>query len=186
MSIHKNSFAKIFPLYYVLFVFVFIFIYLVISGSASFDSLRNADQSYAASERGYAVSRRCTAPPCHGFWCWLWKFRGTDECFYKTPVPVASATPTPTEEPLPTPLVSCIPRPPCLDAQPYSCKIVEPVDGWCTVSPLPTAPVSATPVVTKEPIMCPMYMLMCPDGSYAAPDPNNNCKAKCNGSRSLH
>src|SRR5258708_2191792 len=75
-----------------------------------------------------------------------------------TPSPSPSTTPTDTPTQTPTvtptitttltPAVTCIPRPPCLDAVPR-CLVPEPKDGWCppttTPSPLPTSHPSQKP-----------------------------------------
>lgn len=42
---------------------------------------------------------------------------------------------------------SCTPRPDCLDAQP-ACKIAEPANGWCTVTPTITESPTLTPTVS--------------------------------------
>lgn len=44
----------------------------------------------------------------------------------------------------PVPSVTCIPRPPCLNAVPR-CEIAEPVGGWCP--PVPTEVISVTPSI---------------------------------------
>lgn len=36
--------------------------------------------------------------------------------------------------PTTTPALSCIPRPPCLDATPIKCMIAEPAGGWCPIT----------------------------------------------------
>lgn len=47
---------------------------------------------------------------------------------------------TSAQQQTPTPTPTCQPRPSCLDTQP-SCKLVEPVSGWCQPTPTPTPPV---------------------------------------------
>ena len=74
---------------------------------------------------------------------------------------IVKTTPGPVTAP---PVVSCIPRPPCLDAIPR-CLPPEPIEGWCPITPplqaCPTPPVCpGGNVIFGDPppgISCPVY-----------------------------
>ncbi len=138
MKASKDSFAQIFPLYYMLFVFVFLFLYLAVSGSNVGSMAQNADTTYAAEEAGLLRDRECVPPLCgKSWWCRFWhprRGRGNG-CLYPTPVPSLSppVTDIPSSSPSPTSSV-CTRRPLCLDAEP-ACEVAEPLGGWCSLPP---------------------------------------------------
>jgi len=74
-----------------------------------------------------------------------------------TATPTSPVTPTVTITQTLTPVVTCRPRPLCLNAIP-KCLIVEPLEGWCPVSLTPT------PTPTINPTSTIFSLVVCPHG----------------------
>jgi hypothetical protein len=154
---HKFSFAQKLPLYYFLFVALFILIYFMVMGMVDPSSFRDAAVADAAQQEAH-VKRICVSPPpCvqNSFVCWFRSWFIAEKC---RDIPTITPLPSMSEEP---------------SASPTAVPIK-------TLRPNPSFnPIPFTPKPSGPPVFCTQEMILCPDGSYGARDPNNSCKPKC-------